>query len=387
MAQTAEPAGGMTGAKAAQDIATDAAGSTLPDLSASLPPNLPETTAPAGKSPKVAIGAGASGAGMPAIFATFANGVTLQPHVPYWAPSGFRPLTMDIYSPPPSVEKPQAGFPMLMFIHGGGWATGDAQTSNPIADFPQLLAEIAAQGYVVSSVNYRLSGEAKWPAQGQDIKAALRYLRSTAHDYGIDPARFATWGVSAGAQLSAIAATTCGVEDLQPESQILPNLPVLGVPELDRHGEIRSNNNDCVQAAIAWSGVYDMSTLTDQARLAGAMSRELGTAPEWRLLGCISGACPQDKLASASAVQRLSNDAPPILLMTGNADKIMPYTQTLEFAGALEVEKIPHELVIIAGAGHNFIGQNATETRRSTQTALDHMLTFLSIHLAPKPQG
>ncbi|MFD2844714.1 hypothetical protein [Paracoccus cavernae] len=91
LAQTAEPAGGMTGAKAAQDIATDAAGSTLPDLSASLPPNLPETTAPAGKSPKVAIGAGASGAGMPAIFATFANGVTLQPHVPYWAPSGFRP--------------------------------------------------------------------------------------------------------------------------------------------------------------------------------------------------------------------------------------------------------------------------------------------------------
>lgn len=348
---------------------------------------LPEAFPALAAGPQVTIGAGSQGAGMPAVFATFANGVTLQPNVPYWAPSGFRALTMDIYSPPPAVQKPDAGYPMLMFIHGGGWATGDAQTSSPIADFPQLLAAISAQGYVVASVNYRLSGEAKWPAQGQDIKAAIRFLRSSATDYGVDPERFATWGISAGAQLSAIAATTCGVEELQPESQILPNLPVLGIPEPDRHGALRSNNSDCVQAAVAWSGVYDMSTLTDQARLAGAMSRELGTAPEWRLLGCISGACPQDKLASASAVQRLSHDAPPILLMTGNADKIMPYTQTLEFAGALEVEKIPHELVIITGAGHNFIGRNAAETRRATQTALDHMLSFLGQHLAPKPQG
>lgn len=349
------------------------------------PATLPEVVAPLANGPQVAIGAGASGAGMPAIFTNFANGVTLQPHVPYWAPSGFRPLSMDIYSPPAEVEKPEAGFPVLVFIHGGGWSTGDAQTSNPIADFPQLLAGIAAQGYVVASVNYRLSGEAKWPAQGQDIKAALRYLRSRAPDYGIDPNRFATWGISAGAQLSAIAATTCGVAELQPEAQILPNLPQTGIPEIDRHGEQRNNNSDCVQAAVAWAGVYDMSTLTDQARLAGAMSRELGTAPEWRLLGCISGACPQDKLASASAVQRLSHDAPPILLMTGSADKIIPYTQTLEFAGALEAERIPHELVIISGAGHNFIGRTPAETRRYTQTALDHMLAFLAQNLQPKP--
>lgn len=320
--------------------------------------------------------------GYPTIAIPFASGSLLHPNVTYWSPAGFRPLTMDIYTPPPSLPKPASGFPMLMFIHGGGWSAGSAQSSAPIADFPRLLADIAATGYVVTSVNYRLNGEAKWPAQGQDIKAAIRFLRSSARDYGIDPQRFATWGVSAGAQLSATAATTCGLTELQPDNQLLPNLPP-AAPVTSPDGRV--DNDDCVQAAVAWYGTYDLSTLTEQARLAGAMSREVPTAPEWRLLGCMGEGCAQNKIASASAIQTLTKEAPPMLLISGSDDKIVPSTQTLEFSGALAAEGIPHDVMIIEGVGHNFVGKDAFATQIATQSALDRMLAFLALHLKPTP--
>ncbi len=317
----------------------------------------------------------------PALVLPLPNGTTLRPNVTFWEPPGFRPLTMDIYAPPAGASKPAGGYPMLMFIHGGGWSAGSAQSSAPIADFPRLLSEIAATGYVVTSVNYRLNSEAKWPAQGQDIKAALRYLRSSALELGIDPDRFATWGVSAGAQLSATAATSCGLPELQPEYQNLPDLPPEPQPPAS-DPNARIDNSDCVQAAVAWYGAYDLSTLTEQARLAGAMSREQPTAPEWRLLGCMGEGCSQQKVASASAIQTLSKDTPPILLISGEDDKIMPVTQTLEFAGALAAEGVPHDVMIIPDVGHNFAGKDAFATQIATQRALDHTLAFLQKHLA-----
>lgn len=349
-------------------------------VSASLPLTLAHAEQPT--APLIRIGGPNIGRDMfPDSRSTFDNGVGLRPNVTYWTPSGFRPLQMDIYSPPAGLPRPEKGFPMLMFIHGGGWIGGNSHYSNPIADFPQLLAAISARGYVVTSVNYRLSGEAKWPAQGQDIKAAIRYLRASATDLGIDPGRFATWGVSAGGQLSAMAATSCGLGELQPQSQSLPNLPP--APQIAK--DARHPNSDCVQAAIAWYGVFDMMTLPEQARLVGAMPRDVPTAPEWRLLGCMAEGCSGDKLASASPMQTLTEDAAPMLLITGDADKVVPATQSLEFAGALEAAKIPHQLTVLEGVGHNFTGADPSVTQAATQQALDEMLAFLDLHLLAKP--
>jgi acetyl esterase/lipase len=120
---------------------------------------------------------------------------------------------MDIYLPPKTLAAPAGGFPMVMYIHGGGWMAGNSHSIVPFVDFPGVLANIAARGYVVTSVNYRLSGEAIWPAQAQDIKAAIKFLRLHAGKYQINPDRFMTWGVSAGGHLSAIAGVTCGAPE------------------------------------------------------------------------------------------------------------------------------------------------------------------------------
>ncbi|AGT07782.1 alpha/beta hydrolase [Paracoccus aminophilus] len=324
----------------------------------------------------------------PEIHADFPNGVRVLPNVTFWSPQGFRPLTMDIYQPPPEVPRPKTGWPMLMFIHGGGWIGGNSHYSNPIADFPELLAAISARGYVVTAVNYRLSNEAKWPAQAQDIKAAIRFLRAKAGLYGVDPARFAVWGLSAGGQLAAVAATTCGLSELQPTGQYLPELPP-PPPQASTDATpapgTRVSNHDCVQAAIGWYGVYDMSTLTAQARLAGAMSREDPGAPEWRLLGCMGEGCNPEKIATASAMQSLSFDAPPMQLVAGDSDKVVPPAQTLEFAGALASAGIDHEVTIIKGVGHNFSGSDPSQTQKATQQALDEMLAFLERYLPPQP--
>ena len=77
--------------------------------------------------------------------------------------------------------------PLVIWIHGGGWSRGDSRGNGAITNFPAALAELAARGYVVASVNYRLSGEAKFPAQIQDVNAAIAYLKTNSARYRIDP--------------------------------------------------------------------------------------------------------------------------------------------------------------------------------------------------------
>ena len=127
---------------------------------------------------------------------------------------GFRTMTLDLYQPkraPKDYPKP-----LLIFVHGGGWNSGDARQGGGFSDFPGVLAALAAKGYVVASVNYRLSGEAHFPAALQDVKAAIRWLRAHADEYGIDTSRVAVWGEEAGGQLAALAGTSCGVAALEP---------------------------------------------------------------------------------------------------------------------------------------------------------------------------
>src|SRR5262249_44799752 len=142
-------------------------------------------------------------------------------------------------------------------------------------------ASIAARGYVVTSVNYRLSGEAIWPAQAQDIKAAIKFLRLNAGKYQINPDRFMTWGVSAGGHLSAVAGATCGAPELQPLSRGASDNP-------DSKPDDRADAkvSECVQGAVAWYGVFDMATIAEQASKVGAMSRDDAGTPEWLLMGC-----------------------------------------------------------------------------------------------------
>jgi acetyl esterase/lipase len=119
---------------------------------------------------------------------------------------GTRALQLDMFYPKAKQKK---GYPVVLFIHGGGWRSGDRSQHVPMAQ------QLAAKGYVTVTAEYRLSTEALYPAAVHDLKAAIRWLRANARQYPIDTTRIAVWGFSAGGQLAALVGTTNGDQQLE----------------------------------------------------------------------------------------------------------------------------------------------------------------------------
>lgn len=312
----------------------------------------------------------------------FANGVRGYASLAYRQPVGFRPLTLDLYLPAVSTSKGSTGFPLLIFIHSGGWLGGDTRRNGVFTDFPATLAAMASRGYAVASVQYRLSGEAKFPAQAQDIKAAIRWLRLNASNFDIDPARIATWGASAGGHLAALTAVSCKVPELSPTET--PSMQGMA-PDTKRDSIASAKVSDCVQAGVAWNGVFDMNTIAAQARKANAMSRDVPQAPEWQLLGCGAGrsSCGMRQLRHASPVSHVDANDPPMLLIAGDQDKTVPYQQTLDMAERLKGAGVRYELLVLPGVGHSLIGSTPALTRDANQKALDATVHFLDRTIGP----
>jgi acetyl esterase/lipase len=324
--------------------------------------------------PLPAIGANASkGDPYPAHSVTFPNGVKGVPDVVYGVPAGYQPLTLDLYLPADSVKRSAIGFPLVIYIHGGAWLAGNSRRAVPFVDFPGVLASLSARDYVVASVNYRLSGAARFPAQIQDVKAAIRWLKANAPAYGIDPARVLTWGVSAGGYLAALAAMSCGSAALGPQ----PSMHSVAPDSKADRGNA-SHVSDCVQGAVAWYGVFDMSTIAAQARQDDAMSRDDRSAPEWQLLGCFGNVeCRAGQLAVASPVTYVDRDDPPMMLIAGSADTLVPYQQTLEMADRLKAVGGRPRLIVVPHVSHSLIGKTLEQTRDANLKALAATFEFI----------
>jgi acetyl esterase/lipase len=305
----------------------------------------------------------------PARTVTFANGVRSVLDVQYWAPVGYRPLTLDVYLPPASVRRPRTGFPFVVQIHGGGWMIGDKRISGPFVDWPSVLASLSAKGYVVAAVDYRLSSEALFPMQAEDVKASIRWLRLNASKYGIDRRRALAWGESAGAHLAALAAVSCGADALEPKESTNP----FGLTS-----EVTSKReSDCVQAGITWFGVFNMASIQEQAREVHALSRDERDAPEWRLLGCFATQCRPQQLAAASPVTYVDRKDPPMLLIVGSDDTTVPTSQTLEMADKLASAGVKHEVIVLPGVNHSFLGKTPDATREANLKALAATFQFI----------
>ena len=331
-------------------------------VAAQLPPPVPEIAANASK-----------GDPYPAYSVTFPAGVKGIPDVVYTTLSGYGPLTLDLYLPPDSVSRPAAGFPLVIYIHGGAWLAGNSRRAVPFVDFPGVLASLSARGYVVASVNYRLSGAAKFPAQIQDVKSAILWINVNAKKYGIDPARSVTWGVSAGGYLALLAAITCGKTAFEPQQ---PNASVVPDAGSDLVGASRAAA--CVQGAVSWYGVFDMSTIAAQAAQDKAMSREDRSAPEWQLIGCFGNReCTREQLAAASPVTYVAPGDPPTLLIVGSADTLVPYQQTLEMADRLKAAGTERQLIVLPGLNHSLIGKTLEQTRDANLKALAATFEFI----------
>ncbi|HEY1877319.1 MAG TPA: alpha/beta hydrolase [Rhizomicrobium sp.] len=295
----------------------------------------------------------------------FTGGVGVQFDIVYSSPAGLAPLALDIYTPPPSAL-PR---PIVLYVHGSGWNDGDSRHALPFTDFPRALAGLAAQGYVVASINYRLSRQAHFPAALQDVKTAIRWMRSHASDYGADPTRLAVWGMSAGGQLAAMAGTSCGVTRFEPDGNSGLNAP-----------------SNCPEAVIDWFGPTDLESLrssnTQPAKDGAVASAPASDAGLY--LGCEPAACPPAVAKLASPLTFVSENAPPFLIQQGADDTVVPPVQSQRLHAALRQKGVPSEIVLYPGAGHGFLKDGKPDTAIVTM-AMAKLTDFLAATFPVRP--
>ena len=249
------------------------------------------TVATAAPAPAALPARGGPGGGM-----TVVNATPTFKDVAYASASATQKL--DLYLP-----EGDGPFPVVVDVHGGGFMMGDK--SNPAG-----TDELLANGYAVASVDYRLSGEAKAPAQIQDIKAAVRFLRANASEYKLDPQRFAAFGQSAGGNLVALLGTSCGVEAL--EGAELGN----------------ADQSSCVQAVVDWFGPTDFLQMDQQfAGTSCPANHDDASSPESQLVGAPIQTVP-DKVQLVNPITYVSAEAPPFLIQHGTADCNVPPQQS-----------------------------------------------------------
>ncbi|MFM5953176.1 MAG: alpha/beta hydrolase fold domain-containing protein [Novosphingobium sp.] len=273
----------------------------------------------------------------------FAKGVRGYRDVVYQQLDGYIPQVVDIYVPAGN-----GPHPLVLYIHGGGWVGGHTRHSGALADFPKVLAALAAEGFTVASLEYRLSAEAKFPAQLQDAKAALRFLGANAAKYRIDPSRVGIWGGSAGGHLTAL---TCKDTRLDPQAA----------------------KDVCATAAVTWYGVFDF------AKMAGP-DRPGGDQNAGKLVDC-SGPCPAERYAWASPVTYIDAKDPPFLLIHGTEDKVVPVAQSREAEAAFKAAGVPVQTLYIPGVDHSFIGSTPAQTRAATLQAVNATFDFFHAKL------
>ena len=230
-------------------------------------------------------------------------------------------------------------FPAVLVIHGGGWKGGDKKDSRPV------LTQLAQRGYVAISPQYRFSQAAPFPAQVQDVKAAVRWLKGHAGEYKVDPTRVGAMGFSAGGHLALL-------------------LGVTG-PEDGLEGEAPAGAADTkVRAVVNYFGPTDL----------GASDIPTPVLP---LVHDLLGGSAADRPAAArkaSPLTYVSKGDAAILTFQGTKDALVPYTQAIKLGEAQSATGVPGRVELLIGAGHGWGDAELTRT-------LDESWAFFDRHL------
>jgi acetyl esterase/lipase len=301
-------------------------------------------------------------------------------------PAGSRGHLLDIYLPD---RRAGAKLPVLVWSSGSGWLSDDGKQG--AADFAEHFNEA---GYAVVGMSVRSSLQASFPAQLHDAKAAIRWLRSNAAAYQLDPTRIAVSGNSSGGWVATMLGVTGGVRSLEGD---------VGV----------TRGSSRVQAVVDFFGPTDLLAM-DEQMLPGACDRfnlAFGlqdchndpNSPEGRLIGCAIQTCP-DRAAVANPVRYVSRDDPPMLIFHGQADELVPHGQSVVLFDAIEDRCLDATFHSIPGVGHStgFVfdtGQATEQTvhdtarcrtkswdgfRRDSEPDLDYWQRFLDHALRPR---
>jgi acetyl esterase/lipase len=245
---------------------------------------------------------------------------------------GFRPLLLDLHVP--STATATSPVPVVVWMHGGAFWAGDRR------HLPNVVSDaLAAAGMAAATIDYRLSGEARFPAQLNDVRAAIGYLHSHASEWGLDINRVGVWGESAGGTLAALAALAPSGDD----ADAATDLPIA--------------------AAALWCAPTDLVTL----RHFSAISGLLGDHADEDLLAAATQASP---------VTHVHRDAPPFLIMHATADATLPLKQSELLHEQLLAVGARSTLVRVEDAGHVFTGHP------DPQQLVDQTVAFLAQELA-----
>ncbi len=238
---------------------------------------------------------------------------TTIPETPY----GKRDLHLDVFRP----EK-KGIYPALLLVHGGGWRSGNRTMQEPMAQ------QIADHGYVTATIEYRLSPEAIYPATVYDLKAAIRYLRSNAGKYSIDPDRIAITGSSAGGQLAALVGMTSNVKKFD-----------------GNEGDLKFSAN--VQAIIDMDGILDFTDPNESAKDTDPSKPSAGA---W-WFGATYKQAPE-KWVEASPIHYAGKDTPPICFINSALPRYHAGRDSV--ISILNVQKIYTEVHTLPNTPHSF---------------------------------
>ena len=238
--------------------------------------------------------------------------------------------TLDIYVPRVPTTNP---LPIAIYVHGGGLTSGDKADINPV-----FLNALASAGYAVASVNYRLAPQYKYPAQIEDVKCAIRYLRANAQTYGFDGSEIFAFGTSSGGELVALAALT------GPHSQFDVG-PYL-------------NESSSITATVDMFGPADLTSYasySDSQRVFGGS---------------------QNNLVLASPTHFVTPNAPPILIIQGVNDTNVPKSQSVELYNDLTAAGDPTQLILVQHMGHMFVQVGPEPISPSLNQIAQDMVNF-----------
>jgi acetyl esterase/lipase len=235
-----------------------------------------------------------------------------------YVPGGHERQKLDLYLPPSGKD-----WPLIVSVHGGGWAAGSKDT--------QGAGAFVARGFAVAAINYRLSQHAIFPAQIEDCKAAVRWLRANAEKYGYDPKRVGVIGGSAGGHLVALMGTTGGVK------------------QFDVGGNLDQSSR--VQAVVDMFGPTDFMQMDSHRPTAARLVHDEPNSPESRLVGGHISV-RRDAVARANPIAYVTADAPPFLIIHGDNDLLVPHHQSELLLAALKKAGVPAELITVPNGPH-----------------------------------
>lgn len=228
--------------------------------------------------------------------------------------------------------------PLLVWIHGGAFMTGDKAENHAI------WADLMKAGYSVATINYRLSGDAKWPAQITDCKAAIRFLRAHAKDYNLAPGRIAVWGSSAGGHLAALVGTSGGAKKFDVGEHL--------------------DHSSAVSCSVDMFGPIDFEKMPQFTS---------PTSPEAKMWGRSTSEA-LDLAREASPISYLTQDTPPILILHGDADNVIHISQSQLFHDAMQKAHTPGDFITLPSVGHSHVAVWTKERER--------IMTFFKCHLS-----